>query len=310
MKLRAGIVLLSLAGSTVWAGEPESCRNVRFADVGWTDIAATTGLASVVLQGLGYKPSKTIASEPIVFAGLKNRQLDAYLGYWDPSQTPAITPFVQAKALQVLPAANLDGAKYTLAVPSYAAEKGLRTFADIARFRKELDGKIYGIEAGSQGNAQIKKMIDGNEFGLGGFKLIESSEAGMLVEANKAYRQKKMVVFLAWEPHPMNFMMKLTYLSGGDKQFGPNFGGSKVYTVLANDFQQRCPNAGKLLGNLKFTLDMENHVMAPIMQKINPDTAARQWLQRNPQALEPWLDGVSTFDGKPGLAAVKSFLAQ
>jgi glycine betaine/proline transport system substrate-binding protein len=201
--------------------DEESCRNVRFADVGWSDIAATTGLASVVLQGLGYHPSKTIASEPIVFSGLKSRQLDVYLGYWDPSQTPAIAPFVQAKALQLLPAANLGNAKYTLAVPSYLADKGLHTFADIARFRKELDGKIYGIEAGSQGNAQIQKMIDNNEFRLKGFKLVQSSEAGMLVEANKAYRQKKAIVFLAWEPHPMNIMMKLTYLAAATSSSAP-----------------------------------------------------------------------------------------
>ena len=31
-----------------------SCKNVRFSDVGWTDITATTALTSVVLEGLGY----------------------------------------------------------------------------------------------------------------------------------------------------------------------------------------------------------------------------------------------------------------
>lgn len=306
--LALGCMALSMQGAL--AAEPASCRNVRFADVGWTDIAATTGLASVVLQGLGYLPAKQIASEPIVFSGLKNKQLDVYLGYWDPSQTPAITPFIQAKALQVLPVPNLEGAKYTLAVPSYTAQQGLRSFADIARFREQLGGKIYGIEAGSQGNAQIKKMIASNEFGLGGFTLVESSEAGMLVEATKAVRQKRPVVFLAWEPHPMNFLMQLTYLTGGDKQFGPDFGGSKVYTVVANDWLQRCPNAGRLVSQLRFTTDMENHVMEPIMKKVKPEQAARQWLRSHPQALDSWLDGVTTFDGKPGLAAVKSYLAR
>lgn len=312
MKTRIGWMALGVTMALAQAAhaEEDSCRNVRFADVGWSDIAATTGLASVLLQGLGYQPSKTIASEPIVFTGLKTGQLDVYLGYWDPSQTPAITPYVQAKALQVLPAANLDDAKYTLAVPSYLADKGLRSFADIARFRKELDGKIYGIEPGSQGNAQIKKMIANNEFGLAGFHLIESSEAGMLVQATRAIRENKAVVFLAWEPHPMNFLMKLTYLSGGDKQFGPNYGGSKVYTVVSNTFLQRCPNAGKLVSNLKFSTDMENHVMDPIMKKVDPTKAAKEWLQRNPQVLKPWLEGVTTIDGKPGLAAVKQYLAQ
>jgi glycine betaine/proline transport system substrate-binding protein len=83
-----------------------------------------------------------------------------------------------------------------------------------------------------------------------------------------------------------------------------------VYTVLANDFAQRCPNVGRLVSNLKFTTDMENHVMDPIMKKIDPNTAAKAWLQHNPQVLNAWLEGVTTFDGKPGLAAVKTYLAQ
>ena len=38
------------------AGDEPSCRSVRLADVGWSDVAASTGLASVVLEGLGYRP--------------------------------------------------------------------------------------------------------------------------------------------------------------------------------------------------------------------------------------------------------------
>ena len=30
---------------------------------------------------------------------------------------------------------------------------------------------------------------------------------------------------LGWAPHPMNVNLKITYLSGGDEEFGPNFGG-------------------------------------------------------------------------------------
>lgn len=76
--------------------EDAACKRVRFADVGWSDIAATTGLASVVLEGLGYQPSVTIASLPIAFSAIKSRQMDAFLGYWYPSMTPIIEPFVKA----------------------------------------------------------------------------------------------------------------------------------------------------------------------------------------------------------------------
>jgi len=90
MKMKvAGIVtaLAALAAQSALA-EDASCKNVRFADVGWSDIAATTGMASVVLEGLGYKPNVTIASIPIAFAGMKKKQIDVFLGYWNPSMTP------------------------------------------------------------------------------------------------------------------------------------------------------------------------------------------------------------------------------
>ena len=291
------------------AADPAACRNVRFADVGWTDIAATTGLASTVFEGLGYNPTKTIASVPITFAGIKSKQIDVFLGYWSPTMDPMIEPFVKAKQIEVLSTPNLTGAKYTLAVPDYVYNGGLKTFADIQKYADKLGGRIYGIEPGNDGNALIKKMIDANQFGLGKFKLVESSEAGMLVQVNKATREKQWIVFLGWEPHPMNVQMKIDYLSGGDDVFGPNYGEAKVFTATPPDYSARCPNAAKLVSNLHFTTDIENHVMMPIMDKQDPNKAAAQWLKKNPKVLDKWLAGVTTIDGKDGLAAVKSYIS-
>jgi glycine betaine/proline transport system substrate-binding protein len=281
---------------------------VRFADIGWTDITATTSLTTVVLQGLGYKANTTIASVPIAFTGLKRKNIDVFLGFWNPSMVPIIDPFLKDKAFEVLPTPNLANAKYTLAVPTSEADAGLRDFADIAKFRKELDGRIYGIEPGNDGNALIQRMITNNEFGLGGFRLVESSEAGMLIEVQRAIERKKFIVFLGWEPHPMNERFKMTYLSGGDKVFGANYGGAAVYTVVANGFMEHCPNVGALVRNLKFALPMESQVMAPILQKKEPVASAAEWLKANPGVLADWLKGVTTYDGKDGLAAVRASL--
>ncbi|MDR5824266.1 choline ABC transporter substrate-binding protein [Caballeronia sp. LZ043] len=306
----ASLAAAMLAGvSVAHAAEPAACRNVRFADVGWTDIAATTGLASTILQGLGYNPTKTIASVPITFAGVKSKQIDVFLGYWSPTMDPIIDPFRKNNQVKVLATPNLKGAKYTLAVPDYAYQAGIRNFNDIAKNYDKLDGKIYGIEPGNDGNALIKKMIDSNQYGLGKFKLVESSEAGMLVEVNRAIREKKPIVFLGWEPHPMNVQMKIDYLSGGDEVFGPNYGEAKVLTVTPTDYDSRCPNVAKLVSNLQFTTDIENHVMLPIMNKTDANKAAREWLKANPTVLDKWLAGVKTFDGKDGLPAVKTYVA-
>ena len=301
--------LCALAVSTAYAADPATCQTVHFADVGWTDIAATTGLASTVLEGLGYKPTKTIASVPITFAGVKSKQIDVFLGYWSPTMDPMIDSFKKAGQVKVLATPNLTGAKYTLAVPDYVYNAGLKSFSDIAKNYDKLDGKIYGIEPGNDGNALIKKMIDTNQYGLGKFKLVESSEAGMLVEVGRAIRDKKPIVFLGWEPHPMNVQMKIDYLSGGDDVFGPNYGEAKVLTVTPTDYDARCPNVAKLVSNLQFTTDIENHVMVPIMKKTDANKAAREWLKANPAVLDKWLAGVTTFDGKDGLPAVKAYVA-
>jgi len=312
MKRSVAGILAAIAALTAQTAlaDDASCKTVRFADVGWSDIAATTGMASVVLEGLGYKPTVTIASIPIAFAGMKKKQIDVFLGYWNPSMTPQIEPFVKAGDIKVLDVPNLVGAKYTLAVPTYLFDKGLKTFADIAKFEKELGGKIYGIEPGNDGNALIAGMIKDNKFGLKSFKMIESSEAGMLIEAQRAAKDQKAIVFLGWEPHPMNVQMKMSYLSGGDDIFGPNLGEAKVYTAIPPSYEKKCPNVYSFLKNLQYTTDIENQVMGPILKKVKPNTAAKDFLKKNPGTVDKWLAGVTTLDGKPGLEAVKAALAK
>lgn len=297
-----------LAATPVAAAEPASCKAVRFADVGWSDIAAANGLASVVLEALGYQPSATLAALPVAMTGMKNRQIDAFLGYWKPSMVPVVEPFVRDAQVEVLEAPNLSGARYTLAVPRHLHDKGLRSFADIARFEKALEGRIHGIEAGSEANAPIRRMIRDNRFGLGGFTLVESSEAAMLAQVQAASRSRKAIVFLAWEPHPMNVQLKMHYLSGGDEVFGPDDGAARVYTVLARGYRERCPNVAALLSNLRFTAEMQSHVMVPILEKGRPHAAARAYLQKNPSVVAPWLLSVTTIDGQDALAAVTAAL--
>ena len=82
---------------------------------------------------------------------------------------------------------------------------------------------------------------------------MESSEQGMLAQVARAVKRKRWIVFLGWEPHPMNANFEMAYLSGGDDWFGPNFGGATVYTNIRKGYAGDCPNVSKLLSNLRFT---------------------------------------------------------
>ena len=290
------------------AAEPETCKAVRFADVGWTDITATTAFTSAILKGLGYTPTATVLSVPVTYTSMKNKQIDVFLGNWMPTMEADRKPYLEDKSVSVV-GVNLEGAKYTLAVPDYTFADGLKTFADIGKFKDKLDGKIYGIEPGNDGNRLILDMIKGGKFDLKDFSLVESSEQGMLSQVERATKRHEPIVFLGWEPHPMNVKYKLDYLSGGDDVFGPNYGGATVYTNERAGYSQECPNVGKLLANLKFSLKMENEIMGSILfDEVDPAKAAGEWAKAHPDVLTGYLAGVTTFDGQPGEAAVKKSL--
>lgn len=307
-RLIIGATALAFLPAVSFAKEAASCKTVRFSDVGWTDITATTAVTSAVLKGLGYTPKTEVLSVPVTYTSMKNKKIDVFLGNWMPTMEADLKPYRDSKQVEVI-GANLEGAKYTLAVPEYTYEAGLKTFADIAKFKEKLNGKIFGIEPGNDGNRLILDMVKDNKFDLKGFELVESSEQGMLAEVERAAKRNEHLVFLGWEPHPMNSKFKMKYLEGGDDVFGPNLGGATIYTNTRANFSKDCPNVGGLLKNLTFSLKMENEIMGAILfDKVDADKAAVSWIKANPSVLDGWLKDVTTIDGKPGLAAVKASL--
>ncbi|MBV9913513.1 MAG: choline ABC transporter permease subunit [Sinobacteraceae bacterium] len=282
--------------------DPASCRTVRIADIGWTDVTTTSALFSAVLRQLGYRPEVTLLSIPVMYASMKKNDIDVYLGNWMPTMAVDRKPYLQDGSIEVI-GPNLVGAKYTLAVPDYTYQAGLRDFADIQRFAAQLHHSIYGIEPGNDGNRLVLSMLQQNLFGLGDFRLIESSEQGMLAEVERATRNHEPIVFLGWDPHPMNMRFHLRYLQGGDAVFGPNSGSATVYTNTRAGYSAACPNIGHLLANLTFTLQGESQVMDAILNRHqSAQAAANAWLGAHPEVVRTWLRGVLTADGRDPLA--------
>ena len=308
--LVAGIVTSAaiLASSATFAASHAACSTVRFSDVGWTDITATTAATTFVLKALGYETDIKVLSVPVTYTSLKNKDIDVFLGNWMPTMEADIKPYREDGSVESI-GVNLEGAKYTLAVNQAAADLGVKDFADIAKIKDALDGKIYGIEPGNDGNRLILDMIDKDAFGLKGFEVVESSEAGMLSQVARNNKSNKPIIFLGWEPHPMNANFKMSYLTGGDDFFGPNLGGATIYTNVRAGYVAECANTGKLLTNLKFTLAMENEIMGAILNDgEEPENAAKAWLKANVSILDGWLAGVTTMDGGDGMAAVNKAL--
>ncbi len=305
----AACLMLGVAHPARAAADPASCTTVRLSDIGWTDVTATTATAGALLARLGYTPMIRLLSLTVTYLSMQKGEVDAFLGDWEPSGAAAIGPYLAGPARPdgvVRIATNLTGARYTLAVPDYTFAAGLRGFSDIAH-QPALHRRIYGIEPGNDGNELVNSMIASNRFGLGDFHLVESSEAGMLAQVGREVALHRPIVFLAWEPHPMNLRFHLRYLAGGDAVFGPNYGSATINTVTRPGYAQACPNVERLLRQIRFVPAEESRMMDQIANARRPQAeVAREFLAAHPDEVAHWLAGVTMRDGSavgPAIAA-------
>ena len=169
MKILKSAILGLMTVSALSGGAMAQCDEVTFSDVGWTDITATTAATTTVLKALGYDTDIKILSVPVTYASMKSGDVDVFLGNWMPTMEGDIAAYREDGSVETV-RENLEGAKYTLAANKIAAELGVTDFAEIAKHRDALDGKIYGIEPGNDGNRLILDMIEKDAFGLGDFE--------------------------------------------------------------------------------------------------------------------------------------------
>jgi glycine betaine/proline transport system substrate-binding protein len=171
------IAVMSLSSVVAYAADA-SCSTVRMADPGWSDIAATNATAGFLLDGMGYKTKVDTLAVPIAYGGLKDGQMDVFLGNWMPAQQGFYDKFIATGDVTQY-AKNLEGTEFTLAVPDYVYDAGVHNFADLNKFADKFHKKIYGIGSGAPANASIQEIIKKNEFDLGDWKLVQrTGDAG------------------------------------------------------------------------------------------------------------------------------------
>lgn len=284
-------VLFVFFSTFLHAEKEKDCRSIQLADVGWSDITATTAITAELLRTLGYNPQIQFISVPVTFKSLQTGDIDVFLGNWMPTQVNDIQPYFADQSVQKV-AVNLTGARYTLAVPRYVYEAGVTSAEHLALHKNKFEGKIYGIEPGNDGNRLVLEMISKNTYNLKEWHVIESSEQAMLMEVQRAVKQKKWIVFLGWQPHPMNSKIEMNYLDDPLEIWGPGGGASEVHTIVSTKFAERCPELVQFFENLVFTVEMENEWMKVLESGKKPEDMAKEWLYAHPEQALAWRQGL------------------
>jgi glycine betaine/proline transport system substrate-binding protein len=284
------------------AAEGGGDRTVRLVQQPWADLIVENEIAKQVLDKLGYKTSVKDLSVPLGAQALSSGQADGYLANWWPSQKSAFEKPLREAQVEVA-GTLMTGTQYAPAVPtSMATELGIRSLADLDRHGDKFGREIIGIEPGTPGNKTIADAIKDDAYGLGDWKLVQSSTEAMLAEVTRRVDRDQPVVFLAWSPHWMTVEWELTFLEDPENVWP---GAGEIRVLVRKGLKKDDPNLYRFLSQIRVDTETAGAwIYTHDKEKKSPEEIARDWIKDNPDVLRTWLDGVVSVDGKPAAEVV------
>lgn len=158
---------------------------------------------------------------------------------------------------------------------------------------EELDYTITGIEPGAGITGQAINTLEEYE-NLEGWKLEESSTAGMMGSLDAAIKNEEPIIVTGWNPHWKFSAYDLKYLEDPKGTFG---GSENINTIVRKGLEEDMPNAYKILDRFYWEPQDMEAVMFDA-QEVSFEEAANNWIEENQDKVAQWTEGVEKVDGK------------
>jgi glycine betaine/proline transport system substrate-binding protein len=259
-------------------------KTLTLGNIGWDEDVAVNSVVQVLLQDkYGYTVNQKLADAGILYQGVADGSLDAFLDTWLPKTQALYWTRYHNMVIKLSPwykgAANLG-----LAVPDYVKA---RSIADLNKYRKEFGGTITGIEAGA-GEMHIveTKVVPG--YGLH-YTVLAASTPAMLAALKAAIQHKRPIVVTLWKPHWAFTAYPIRYLTDPK---GLMAGTEQLAGIVRKGLQKDEPQAYDLLSHLTLTEEQLGTLELAIKGAKDPLTGARAWVQKNPGLVNQWLKGI------------------
>lgn len=234
---KACAYLLGLAlGASAAVTQAEEKPPVRIGWVNWSDTEITVKLASTALQEHLKQPVKLVMADiGIQFQALANGNIDLIPMVWLPSTHKA---FYDKYKDRLEDLGVLYEGRIGMAVPTSVPVAEVASVEDLNKpgIREKFDGKILTSEVGNGQYTLTVKAIE--DYKLTGYKLMGSSESGMLNEMDRNLKRDKWSLVNAWSPHWMFSKWSLRYLEDPKQIFG---GAEQIHAMARKGFSQEHP---------------------------------------------------------------------
>lgn len=247
-----------------------SQETITFGVTPWTSTVPPTKIAGLILEDMGYEVKETEADAGSVYMGLSRGDLDVFMDAWVPMHQNYLDKFEdKIESTSV----SYPEADTGWVVPAYMED--LNTLEDLKGREDEFGNKFYGIEKGAGASIESDEIIKAYEFDM---TQVNSSEGGMLAQAQRMMEQEKPVVFYGWRPHTMFNKFDLKVLTN-DKGF---FETSSVEVITNKELKENAPEAYEFLSNWNITIDDVEEMIVKIEEGEDPVAVAQEWIDNNP----------------------------
>lgn len=248
----------------------ESQKTITFGVTPWTSTVPPTKIAGLILEDMGYEVEETEADAGSVYMGLSRGDLDVFMDAWVPMHQNYLDKFEdKIESTSV----SYPEADTGWVVPAYM--KDINTLEDLKGREGEFSNEFYGIEKGAGASIESDEIIKAYEFD---FTQVNSSEGGMLAQAQRMMEQEEPVVFYGWRPHTMFNKFDLKVLTN-DQGF---FETSSVEVITNKELKENAPEAYEFLSNWNITIDEVEEMIVKIEEGEDPVAVAQEWIDNNP----------------------------
>jgi len=265
--------------------------------VGWTPWAsseATARLAAAVLrERLGYGVELVQAGAPFLYRGLAEGEVDVFLDSWQPDGHRSFLRAVRGRVADY--GVLYAGARLGWVVPERTTPAEVRAIPDLAdpAVRERLNGVIRGVDAG----AGVMRLSRGalRAYGLDGYALAPSSDAGAALAVERALKRDEPVVVTARRPHWMFQVHRLRFLQDPEGALG---GPQRVHKLVRRGFAEDHPWASRMLMRMALPRAAVRRIMAEGRARTYARAVA-DFIRRNPARIRYWVTGDVSPRGEP-----------
>lgn len=249
----------------------QSQKTITFGVTPWTSTVPPTKIAGLILEDMGYEVKETEADAGSVYMGLSRGDLDVFMDAWVPMHQNYLDKF-EGKIEST--AVSYPEADTGWTVPAYMED--INSLEDLKGREGEFNNEFYGIEKGAGASIESDEIIKAYEFD---FTQVNSSEGGMLAQAQRMMEQEKPVAFYGWRPHTMFNKFDLKVLTN-EKGF---FETSSVEVITNSELKENAPEAYEFLSNWNITIDEVEKMIVKIEEGEDPVAVAQEWIDNNPE---------------------------